>query len=82
MPRKKKTESGVAAGEANSTSIATYAPPIIEAEVIGRPAWIDGAPVSEEGRVIRKGSPEPSPQMEVAGQAEESQSQQGESETA
>jgi hypothetical protein len=52
MPRKKKTENGSTIAVAETTSA--------EAAPMQRPAFIDGAPVDEEGRGIKDQPPAPS----------------------
>lgn len=62
MPRKKKSESaGVAVAEPESTVAETPT---------ARPAYIDGAPVDENGRIIKESSPAPDGQMELSGEPE------------
>jgi hypothetical protein len=64
MPRKKKAENGGAVAVAESEPTSTKQAPV------QRPAYIDGAPVDADGRIIKASPSKPDSQMELPAEGE------------
>jgi hypothetical protein len=58
MPRKKNTAREAAHVETNATAAAVAEPEKADTALIARPAYIDGPPVTEDGKVITSADPE------------------------
>jgi hypothetical protein len=58
MPRKKNTAREAAPIETSSTAAAVAEPEKADTAPIARPAYIDGPPVTEDGKVITSANPE------------------------
>jgi hypothetical protein len=78
MPRKKIGGKKAAMEQTENTATAVMEGPTQEAEPASPPAWIDGPPVDENGKIIRGGFEPPARQMELSGSAQTNAAEQPE----